>query len=66
MALTAGTGRGLYEIADPLGAGGMGEVYRVTDTRRDRTVTVKVLPKHLADDPFLHFLKSRGIEPGTP
>ena len=51
MALTAGTRLGPYEIADQLGAGGMGEVYRATDTRLDRTVAIKVLPEHLADDP---------------
>ena len=51
MALNAGTRLGPYEIADQLGAGGMGEVYRATDTRLDRTVAIKVLPEHLADDP---------------
>ena len=51
MALTAGTRLGPYEIAYQLGAGGMGEVYRATDTRLDRTVAIKVLPEHLADDP---------------
>ena len=48
MALTAGTKLGPYEIVSPLGAGGMGEVYRATDTRLDRTVAVKILPEHLA------------------
>ena len=51
MALTAGTRLGPYEIGDQIGAGGMGEVYRATDTRLDRTVAIKVLPEHLADDP---------------
>ena len=51
MALNAGTRLGPYEIADQLGAGGMGEVYRATDTRLDRTVAIKVLPEHLASDP---------------
>ena len=51
MALTAGTRLGPYQIADQLGAGGMGEVYRATDTRLDRTVAIKVLPEHLASDP---------------
>ena len=49
MALTAGTRLGPYEIRDQIGAGGVGEVYRATDTRLDRTVAIKVLPKHLAD-----------------
>ena len=51
MALTAGKRLGPYEIRDQIGAGGMGEVYRATDTRLDRTVAIKVLPEHLADDP---------------
>jgi serine/threonine protein kinase len=51
MALTSGTKLGPYEIQSPLGAGGMGEVYRARDTRLDRTVAVKILPSHLAEDP---------------
>jgi hypothetical protein len=51
MAVAAGTRLGPYEILSPLGAGGMGEVYRARDTRLDRTVAVKVLPAHLAQDP---------------
>src|SRR5882757_2490527 len=50
MALTSGTKLGPYEIESPLGAGGMGEVYRARDTRLDRTVAIKILPSHLADD----------------
>ena len=51
MTLAAGTKLGPYEIHSPLGAGGMGEVYRATDTRLDRTVAVKILPPHLSSDP---------------
>ena len=40
-----------YEITRAIGKGGMGEVYQATDTRLDRTVAIKVLPEHLADDP---------------
>jgi serine/threonine protein kinase len=51
MALTSGTRLGPYEIQSPLGAGGMGEVYRARDTRLDRAVAVKILPAHLSDNP---------------
>ncbi len=51
MALQPGTTLGPYEIQSPLGAGGMGEVYKPTDTRLDRTVAIKVLPEHLAESP---------------
>ncbi|HUO15092.1 MAG TPA: protein kinase [Verrucomicrobiae bacterium] len=53
MGLTSGTKLGPYEIQSPLGAGGMGEVYRAKDTRLDRTVAIKILPQHLSTDPDL-------------
>jgi Tol biopolymer transport system component len=53
MPLVPGTRLGPYEIAAPLGAGGMGEVYRARDTRLDRTVAIKVLVDHRASDPEL-------------
>jgi len=53
MALATGARLGPYEILAPIGAGGMGEVYRAKDTRLDRTVAVKVLPPHLASNPDL-------------
>ena len=51
MALTSGTRLGPYEIQSPLGAGGMGEVYRALDTRLQRIVAVKILPSHLSENP---------------
>ena len=51
MALTVGARLGPYEILGPLGAGGMGEVYKGRDTRLDRTVAIKILPDSLAADP---------------
>jgi serine/threonine protein kinase len=50
MPLASGTKLGPYEIQSPLGAGGMGEVYRARDTRLDRIVAVKILPAHLSSD----------------
>jgi hypothetical protein len=51
MTLSAGTRLGPYEILSPLGAGGMGEVYRARDTRLDRDVAIKVLSPSLAESP---------------
>src|SRR6516225_5674452 len=51
MRLSAGTRRGPYEILAPIGAGGMGEVYRARDTKLGREVALKVLPSAFASDP---------------
>src|SRR6201989_640373 len=50
MALTAGTKLGPYEILAPIGAGGMGEVYRAKDARLGRDVAIKVLPASFSQD----------------
>ena len=50
MALPAGSRLGPYEIVAPIGAGGMGEVYRARDVRLHRDVAIKVLPGSFADD----------------
>jgi serine/threonine protein kinase len=53
MTLEPGSKLGPYEIVEPIGAGGMGEVYRARDTRLEREVAIKVLPEHLAESPEL-------------
>ena len=53
MPLASGTTLGPYQIDAPLGAWGMGEVYKATDTPLDRTVAIKVLLEHVAADPDL-------------
>ena len=52
MALTSGTRLGPYEILAPLGAGGMGEVYRASDTLLDRSVSIKISPAHLSSESY--------------
>src|SRR5512143_129793 len=51
MTIPAGTRLGPYEILAPLGAGGMGEVYRARDRKLDRDVAIKVLPRSVASEP---------------
>jgi len=51
MSLAGGSKLGPYEIQSPLGAGGMGEVYRARDTRLERTVAIKILPAQFSSDP---------------
>ncbi len=51
MTLASGTRLGSYEILSPLGAGGMGEVYRAKDTKLGREVAIKVLPEGFSEEP---------------
>ena len=50
MAISPGTRFGPYEIVDAIGAGGMGEVYRATDTKLDREVAIKTLPSAITQN----------------
>ena len=63
MALVVGDRFGHYNVTALIGAGGMGEVYKATDTRLDRTVAIKVLPEHVTADPDL---KQRFEREATP
>ena len=51
--MNVGSRLGHYDVTALIGQGGMGEVYKATDTRLDRTVAIKVLPEHVAADPDL-------------
>ena len=53
MPLEVGSRLGHYDVTALIGEGGMGQVYKATDTRLDRTVAIKVLPEHVASDPDL-------------
>src|SRR5207237_5888408 len=59
MSVSPGTRLGPYEIVAPIGAGGMGEVWRAKDTRLDRSVAIKVLSADLANDPQLRMRLER-------
>ncbi|MSO81852.1 MAG: hypothetical protein EXQ53_00950 [Acidobacteria bacterium] len=50
MPLTTGTRLGVFELAELIGRGGMGEVYRARDTKLDRDVAIKILPEAFAHD----------------
>ncbi|MBI4474814.1 MAG: serine/threonine protein kinase, partial [Acidobacteria bacterium] len=63
MTLNVGTNLGPYEIVAPIGAGGMGEVYKARDTRLNRFVAIKVLPEHVSNDVELKQRFERGALP---
>jgi len=62
MTLLPGVRLGPYQVVSPLGAGGMGEVYRARDTRLNRTVAIKVPPEHLARASLFKALRPPGVE----
>src|SRR5580765_7513376 len=62
MPLAVGSRLGAYEILSPLGAGGMGEVYRARDTKLDRAVAIKILPESFAHDPERRARFERGAK----
>jgi eukaryotic-like serine/threonine-protein kinase len=68
MALSRGQRLGPYQIVAPIGAGGMGEVYRARDTRLGRGVAIKVLPAEFASDnhPNILALYEIGTHEGSP
>ena len=63
MPLTPGTKLDGYEILSPLGAGGMGEVYRARDATLKRDVAIKVLPAYVSQDPGCAVLSRRRKRP---
>ncbi len=65
MGLSVGTKLGVYEVIEPIGSGGMGEVFRARDTKLNRDVALKVLPDLFAADPdrLAHFQREAEVWP---